>query len=565
MSLAANIEKRLGKYFLIRAKSQPDLVLEVKNGSNQTGSLIVLGTLKSEENHHEVPAYQLWFWNEQTSTIRCKLTSFCISTNESNLLVAQMYTASEKQQWVTEHGKYLVLKNSEDALSVKQHTMFAGAHCEVVPKEGLSEQQWAFTYLPAEYFFVHHRLSNRVMDIRGDSASNGAQLITYAKKEVMFENQLWWEDQHGVIHSKMHDFVIKVYDNDAGMYTYDNIDEQQWILNGSLIQNKNDPSMVLDVKPSSKFQAYAAIIPAINNTTQLSQEWSFQTLPHQPFSIDHDGTGKYFLIKQSFFDLYLTATDSSNYPIPGSVARLDLKRSGMFRDNQLLFHDTTNNVIRTKMNEKLCMEIIDSCPFYNPYEPSNTHQTLIISNNIKNNNNKYKKIHLKVDELVVLTIGTSDDENLHPSSVACYMAEDFKSHHQEWELVYGRAPLFYIQSKTCNKVLEVKRSADYSSCTVSLADRKEDTRCAFQLWYEDQNGLIRSHLNGFVLDTAYGNLHTDRFNALNQYQGWVVSKDHIRNKNTNLVLDTQKKWIGSSLGEAENNHTDQQCWNFLFV
>ena len=48
-----------------------------------------------------------------------------------------------------------------------------------------------------------------------------------------------------------------------------------------------------------------------------------------------------------------TSTHPSIHP-----SRLDLKRTGCFRDEQLFFHDTTCHVIRSKMNEKLCFEII---------------------------------------------------------------------------------------------------------------------------------------------------------------------------------------------------------------
>ena len=63
---------------------------------------------------------------------------------------------------------------------------------------------------PARYFFIKHCETEKVLDIRGDLAVVGAHVITYTLKEPPSDNQLWYEDQKGVIHSKMNDFVLNV-------------------------------------------------------------------------------------------------------------------------------------------------------------------------------------------------------------------------------------------------------------------------------------------------------------------------------------------------------------------
>jgi len=47
-----------------------------------------------------------------------------------------------------------------------------------------------------------------VLDVRGAENRAGAQVILYADKGDLADNQLWYEDEHGVIRSKMNGFAI---------------------------------------------------------------------------------------------------------------------------------------------------------------------------------------------------------------------------------------------------------------------------------------------------------------------------------------------------------------------
>ena len=74
----ANLEERLGKYFLIKTKSQPDLILEIKDSRNESNMPVVLGLLNDETKAAD---HQLWFTDKSSFTIRSKLNSFCIDLN----------------------------------------------------------------------------------------------------------------------------------------------------------------------------------------------------------------------------------------------------------------------------------------------------------------------------------------------------------------------------------------------------------------------------------------------------------------------------------------------------
>ena len=47
-----------------------------------------------------------------------------------------------------------------------------------------------------------------VLDIRGADRKPGAKVILYSDKGDLADNQLWYEDERGVIRSKMHGFAM---------------------------------------------------------------------------------------------------------------------------------------------------------------------------------------------------------------------------------------------------------------------------------------------------------------------------------------------------------------------
>jgi len=68
---------RLGKYFFIRAKDNPALVLEIEDGLDQPHANVLLGEVSGNAQR----AHQFWFIDSVTVTIRSKLNQFCLDAN----------------------------------------------------------------------------------------------------------------------------------------------------------------------------------------------------------------------------------------------------------------------------------------------------------------------------------------------------------------------------------------------------------------------------------------------------------------------------------------------------
>ena len=68
---------RLGKYFFIRGKDNPALILEIEDALDQPHANVLLGEVldKAQQVH------QLWFIDISTGTIRSKLNQFCLDTH----------------------------------------------------------------------------------------------------------------------------------------------------------------------------------------------------------------------------------------------------------------------------------------------------------------------------------------------------------------------------------------------------------------------------------------------------------------------------------------------------
>ena len=48
----------------------------------------------------------------------------------------------------------------------------------------------------------------KVIDVRGDNADAGAEVILYERKTPTSINQLWYEDEHGILRSKLNGYVF---------------------------------------------------------------------------------------------------------------------------------------------------------------------------------------------------------------------------------------------------------------------------------------------------------------------------------------------------------------------
>ena len=65
------------------------------------------------------------------------------------------------------------------------------------------------TCRPAKNFLIVSLMNSKCIDIKGDDASSGARVIMYDRKPTISINQLWYEDERGIIRSKLNGYTIE--------------------------------------------------------------------------------------------------------------------------------------------------------------------------------------------------------------------------------------------------------------------------------------------------------------------------------------------------------------------
>lgn len=66
----------------------------------------------------------------------------------------------------------------------------------------------AFSQKP-KYFYIKSELNGRVLDIEGENRAPGAKILMWDQKRgPTAANQLWYEDQQGILRSKLNEFSI---------------------------------------------------------------------------------------------------------------------------------------------------------------------------------------------------------------------------------------------------------------------------------------------------------------------------------------------------------------------
>nr|UCK81497.1 ricin lectin domain-containing protein 6 [Arenicola marina] len=245
-----------GKLFFIKSKAN-GLVLDIQDGCCQPGQSVVTWQQKDADYDN-----QLWYEEHITGTIRSKVDSnMCLQISDDNRLVVNPFEPEHpNQQWLTSGNRVMMRHDHQRVLDVVRLAGAAdGGETEPWPP-GSSvcawachagpNQQWEFVYLPARFFYIRSKMHNKVLDVKGADPSPGTKVIMWDQKPTQEDNQLWYEDKHGVICSKLNGFVL----DSSGKKTIrlapfqpGDLD-QMWTIYDQKIVNRVNPDRVLDIK-----------------------------------------------------------------------------------------------------------------------------------------------------------------------------------------------------------------------------------------------------------------------------------------------------------------------------
>lgn len=209
--------------------------------------------------------------------------------------------------------------------------------------------------------------------------------------------------------------------------------------------------------------------------------------------------------------------------------------------NQLWYMHAHTSTIRNVATD-LCLEIDGDSGRVNPYEPGNPGQMWAVAGDFL--------LNLEDKGKVLDVVGASHD--------LCADICSYDRHgevNQRWYFENVPRKYFRIVSRLNeDKVLDISGNDDSAGAEVIIFDKKHDLTDN-QLWYCDSTGLIRSKLNGFVLDGSDGDIKMQECNRSCHDQGFVYSNGRILNPHKkDRVLDIK--------GSSDDNCTNICEWDF---
>lgn len=545
----------LGKYFLIRSKLKTELILEVKDGVDKPGVAVVANEENGTSSSH--PENQLWFYDSQTSTIRTKLNSFCLDIfKDSSLVVQPFIRKSPNQRWILCEDRIQTEEDFETVVTITDAKIHSPAQALAYNgSNGGDGQHWNIEYRPAPYFYIRcAEKDTKVFDVRKADQKAGAKIILFTDKGDMADNQLWYEDQTGIIHSKLNSFAIDTNGKELVLLPYDKRNEwQQWTISGNTLQNRIHPGRVLEMKPG-KFMSDDSVCVADFTSGNQKQIWTFGYIPDAEALVTA-GNGKHFIIRSRLTGLVLEIQDRS-----ASVGCPVVTGFRGANDNttvhQIFFSDQVTGTIRTNVNN-FCLDITNDILVINPYDPyKKTQQWRIMS----------KKIFSRQQSDLVLTLNSTDASNQPGTTVSA--CSDDGADNQYWDITHMPAKCFFIVSQLNDKVLDVEKDDASVGAKVIMYNQK-DHASPNQLWYEDENEIIRSKLNGFVLESSSTDcIRLKPFDPSNKNHYWIIVGDRMQNKYDNrIVIDIyhEKKGNGATLCSYKFSGGDHQRWTFKYL
>lgn len=235
-----------GKYFALRSKMN-GMVVDLSGSSSDPGTPIVTWHAKDDGDNDN----QLWYEHHGTGTIRSKLNDHCFDL-DGDIFVVNPYSAGkDSQRWKISDNHVQHRENASQVMDIAGKEEEPGAKLLAYEAHGGDNQHWTPSYQPPKYFCIKSIMNDMALDISGADSSPGANVITYPYSGAV--NQTWYENQDGVICSKLNDFAVDASSGRLKMEPYDSGNhQQQWVVNGDRVQHKYNDQQVWDIVNKSE-------------------------------------------------------------------------------------------------------------------------------------------------------------------------------------------------------------------------------------------------------------------------------------------------------------------------
>lgn len=535
------------------------MVIEINKQTEKEKDGIVYAVLNYPLPFTESREHQLWYVDQSTCTIRNKATNHCLDVKDDKVILNPYQRRNSHQRWVIKGSRIQSKDEPDSVLGIVDAQPQEGSKIHLVDHDGSEGQSWDYDHTNAEYFFIKCQDSDRVLEVAGADDAPGTKAIVYQRQDFFHDHQLWYEDEKGIIRSKLHDFALTIegksllsQEEEVCLTPFEEQNEKQkWITSGSSIQNQLNCDEVLEFKGGGWF-TNPYLIPAEYNGNS-NQLWVFDYCPNQIMSLSHPGIGKWVRICSKLSGHFMSISDG-NVESGTEVIMWDRKSDQRESNDQLWSLDSYTGTIRSALHD-YCLDLRDEHLVVNPYQSDNRNQQWKVTG---------MRIHCMSHPEKALQIEGNDEEI--GARLTVLLSRGVKS--QLWEVQHVPARVFYIKNAAVDKVMTVKGDNRDSGSQVVNAAKKEK-KCPTQLWYEDQQDYIRSAFNGYVFDSADdNNIHLTPFRPGEKSQQWIIEEDFIQHRiEKQLTLDVKRGWTldNTNIVAIEKSDKDTQCWIFEYM
>jgi len=253
-----------GKYFVLVSKLN-GCALGTEGGS--PGSKLV--TVQRNDGDEK----QQWYIDLISGSIRNRSNNLSIQEGSDGNAVLQNNEKGHSAQQFSLEGGLVFNRTNNKVLDITGANRNCGATICVWAQNGNPNQHWDAAFQSPKYFVIKGKDSKRAIDIEGASKNAGAKILLWDIHKR--DNQLFYEDTHGRIRSKLNDFVFDSSSGDIVMQPFDpNNPHRSWVINGETIVQSSNPSFALDVKGAKTDNG--SEICGWNLHGKKNQQWSIK-------------------------------------------------------------------------------------------------------------------------------------------------------------------------------------------------------------------------------------------------------------------------------------------------
>jgi len=256
-----------GKFFKIKSALN-GLVLEVADCDIAPGARVHTWEDSDGDN-------QLWYEDQITGTIRSKLNDLCLEVSADGAQMNPYQPEEINQHWAVADTKIVNGDMPDHVFDISASCMDPGADIVNWEDHDGPNQHFDIEYQEPFYFYIKSQMHGKVIDVDDGCPDPGTKVIMYGKKDDLEDNQIFYQDKYGIIHSKLNDFSLDSSDGKFRLNPYDpECPGMQWTYSGGTIRNKLEHEKVADIYDEDTWDG-AKIVP-FDYSGNSNQLWELE-------------------------------------------------------------------------------------------------------------------------------------------------------------------------------------------------------------------------------------------------------------------------------------------------